>query len=98
MTFSNALKKINSGAFENCASLTQLTLPVSLKEIGNDAFEGCNNITDIYINSSIPIKISGGSFAKATMKEAIVHVKKGATTNYNLDKQWKKFLNIIEWK
>jgi len=27
-----------------------------------------------------------------------VHVKKGATTNYNLDKQWKKFLNIIEWK
>ena len=32
------------------------------------------------------------------MKEAIVHVKKGATTNYNLDKQWKKFLNIIEWK
>ena len=27
--------------------------------------------------------------------EGIVHVKKGYATNYNLDKQWKKFLNII---
>ena len=41
------------------------------------------------------MKIASSSFSKATMKEGIVHVKKGYATNYNLDKQWKKFLNII---
>ena len=52
-------------------------------------------IRDIYCNSSTPVKISSSSFSKATQKEAIVHVKKGFATNYNQDKQWKNFLNVV---
>ena len=30
------------------------------------------------------------------MKEGILHVKNGMTDNYYLDKQWKKFINIVK--
>ena len=72
-----------------------LNLPISLKEISGEAFDKCNSLMDIYVPSATPVKIASSSFSKATMKEGIVHVKKGYATNYNLDKQWKKFLNII---
>ena len=89
------MQKIGSSAFEGCASITTLTLPLALKEINGNAFDKCNSLMDIYCNSATPVKISGSSFSKTTMKEGIVHVKKGYATNYNLHKDWKKFLNII---
>lgn len=36
-------------AFDNCSSLTSITLPNSLKSIGEYAFAGCTNIKDVNI-------------------------------------------------
>ena len=38
-------------AFDNCSSLTSITLPNSLKSIGEYAFAGCTNIKDVNISN-----------------------------------------------
>ena len=42
-------------AFENCESLTEVTLPGSLTEIGDSAFRGCINITIIVMRNNVTI-------------------------------------------
>ena len=90
------LTSIGSSAFEGCGSLKSISLPLSLKSIGSSAFDKCNSLIDVYAPAATPVKISGNSFSKVTMKEGILHVKNGMTDNYYLDKQWKKFINIVK--
>jgi hypothetical protein len=41
-----------------------------------------------------PAKINSNSFAKSTSREGILKVRNSAKKNYDLDKQWCKFLNV----
>jgi hypothetical protein len=41
-----------------------------------------------------PAKINSNSFAKSTSREGTLKVRKSAAKNYELDKQWYKFLNV----
>ena len=43
---------IGEGVFENCNSLTSISLPEGLEKIGNKAFHNCSNLTDVYFNST----------------------------------------------
>ena len=49
----SSIKIIKSGAFERCASLTQITIPSSVTQIGNNAFNSCSSLTQITIPSSV---------------------------------------------
>ena len=44
---------MQSRAFSNCTSLTQLDLPHSLLAIGGWSFDGCTNISSINYNGTI---------------------------------------------
>jgi hypothetical protein len=44
--------EIGSDAFENCTSLTSITIPNSVTSIGNFAFENCSSLTAITIPNS----------------------------------------------
>ena len=88
------MKEIGSSAFEGCSSLQEITIPITVKSIGGSAFDKCASLTDIYVMGITPVKISGSTFAKSTEKEGTLHVKKSAKSNYENDKQWKKFLNV----
>ena len=44
---------IGNSAFENCTSLTSITIPHSVTSIGNDAFSGCASLTSIEIPDSV---------------------------------------------
>lgn len=51
--------------FENCRSLTEITIPSSVTAIGRDSFENCYNLTDVYYcgtqESWSAISVSGGN-------------------------------------
>ena len=44
---------ISSSAFEDCSSLTSITIPNSVTSIGYGAFEGCSSLTSITIPNSV---------------------------------------------
>jgi hypothetical protein len=44
---------IGDRAFQNCASITSLTIPSSISEIGHEAFSGCTNLLAIFIPDSV---------------------------------------------
>ena len=41
---------ICSSAFENCKSLTSVTLPSTITDVGSNAFKGCTGITSVSVN------------------------------------------------
>ena len=47
------VKSIRDLAFENCKSLTSITIPSSVTSIGYRAFDGCESLTSIAIPSSV---------------------------------------------
>ena len=51
---------IADGAFEDCDSLTNVTIPDSVTSIGDSAFEDCGNLTSVTIGKSVT---SIGDFA-----------------------------------
>ena len=49
----NSVTSIGSYAFDNCKSLTSITIPDSVTSIGNKAFSGCRSLTSITIPDSV---------------------------------------------
>ncbi len=48
-----AVTSIGYKAFENCESLTEITVPDSVTNIGEFAFAGCKSLTEITIPDSV---------------------------------------------
>ena len=49
----NSVTTIGSSAFENCSSLTSVTIPDSVTSIGDDAFCACTSLTSVTIPDSV---------------------------------------------
>ena len=47
------IEQIAGGAFEDCGSLTSVTLPNSVTSIGEYAFEDCGSLTSVTISNSV---------------------------------------------
>ena len=52
---------IAGSAFEDCSSLTKVTIPNSVTSIGDSAFSGCSNLKSVTIPDSI-VSLGGGVF------------------------------------
>lgn len=65
-TFKNKpVTYINVGAFEDCASITGVTIPNSVTGIDFGAFDGCSNLTSITIPNSVT-SIGAEAFGECT--------------------------------
>lgn len=53
IAFDGAVTQIGTSAFENCSTLSGLTLPPALSIIGQGAFENCTALTSVHIPESV---------------------------------------------
>ena len=44
-----SVTSIGNSAFQNCSSLTSITIPATLKKVGTDAFEGCTSLGKVIV-------------------------------------------------
>jgi hypothetical protein len=51
--FDNSVTRITVYAFQNCSSLTSITIPNSITHIEMSAFQGCSSLTSITIPNSV---------------------------------------------
>ena len=65
-----SVKRIESRAFEGCASITGITLPDGLMHIGNYAFSGCSSLTSVIIPDKVT-SIAAGIFMNCTGLESV---------------------------
>lgn len=52
VTYNNktySVTSIGNRAFQNCSSLTSITIPATLKKVGTDAFEGCTSLGKVIV-------------------------------------------------
>lgn len=61
---------IGDYVFENCSSLTSITIPDSITSIGDNAFHGCSSLTSIEIPASVT-SIGEGTFSNCSSLKTI---------------------------
>ena len=72
---------ISNGAFEDCRSLTSVTLPSSITTIGNCAFDGCYNLTSVTLPESVATAASIGERAfRGCFKLKGITIPEGVTS------------------
>ena len=73
VTYNNdqyTVTSIGEGAFINCSSLTEITLPEGLTSIGVGAFFGCRSLTEITLSEGLT-SIGGWAFSDCTSLTSI---------------------------
>lgn len=68
---SDGIISIEYGAFQNCTSLSSITIPSSVTSIGNYAFNGCTSMTSIELPSNISI-IGDGTFGNCSALKSFI--------------------------
>ena len=61
----NTIKTIGSNAFNECKTLTSISIPESVTEIGDYAFANCTGLTEVTIPNSV-ISIGKSAFSRCT--------------------------------
>lgn len=51
ITLPESLAQLNASAFENCAELTEITIPANVKTIKDYVFSGCLKLASLYYNA-----------------------------------------------
>ena len=82
VAFGNSVQTIGDGAFQQCTSLTEVTIPNSVQTIGDGAFRECTSLTEVTIPNSVQT-IGNFAFTECTsLTEFFVDV---ANANYSSD-------------
>ena len=91
-----ACTSIGSGAFRECSGLSRVELPAAIKKIEGNAFAKCAALLDISIGAPKPPVITSSTFKGLVTNACRLTVPRGAKSNYQKDKSWKKFSLISE--
>ena len=70
VVFNKGLQKIRGCAFQECTSLSSITLPSSVTEVGDYAFHNCKQLMEVVMNEGLQ-KIGVGAFDSCTSLSSI---------------------------
>jgi hypothetical protein len=84
---------INQYAFQNCSSLTSITIPSAVRNIGTKAFESCNSLAEVYDLSSLNITVGSSDNGEVGFYAKVVHTNSNDTTNIVLSNNVKYYVN-----
>ena len=71
LVFDDAITSIGNYAFQNCSSLTSITIPNSVTSIGKSAFENCTG--ELILNCSC-LGLYGGQFTKLVIGNGVTSI------------------------
>ena len=101
---SYSVTRIGGWAFEDCKSLTSVTIPNSVTSIGSEAFEGCSSLTSVTIPNSVTrigsLAFAGcSSLTSITIPNSVTSIGGAAfegTAFYNNPSNWDKRVLYID--
>ena len=88
-----SVTSIGGSAFENCSSLTSITIPNSVMSIGSSAFRGCSSLTSVTIPNSVTSIGDEAFWGCTNLTDIIWNAKKCSDFSYK--KIGKKYLSKI---
>lgn len=97
VTYNNVtynVTSIESSAFYDCSSLTNVSIPNSVTSIGGGAFYDCTDLTAITCEASTPPTL-GSSVFENVDKSIPLYVPTESIKAYKAADQWKDFTNIL---
>ena len=53
INFNKALETIGYSAFQNCYSLTEVTIPENVTSIGSEIFKNCTSLKKVNLNNAL---------------------------------------------
>ena len=89
------VKAIEGGAFNNCSSLTSITIPSSVTSIGEYAFSECNSVKVVNSKISEPFDMSWSVF-NGWQHNATLVVPVGKVNAYKEKSGWNGFAFVVE--
>jgi hypothetical protein len=87
------LMSIDQYAFNDCSSLTSVTIPNIVTSIGDWAFSGCSRLTNVIVKIKTPVEIDRHTFSGSWW--ATLYVPSGCKAAYEAADYWKDF-KIVE--
>ena len=82
-----SVTSIGSIAFQNCSSLTSVTIPNSITSIGNSTFYGCSSLTSVTCLANTPPSLGIYVF-NSTPSNKVLYVPCGSVEVYSSNSSW----------
>ena len=88
------VETIGDSAFEDCTSLTSITIPETVFEIGGSAFRDCTSLTSVYCKPTTPPSGNSGMFSNNASGRKI-YVPTESVDAYKEANGWKDYADYI---
>lgn len=79
--------------FNNCSSLTQISIPSNVASIASRGFTGCSSLTAIHMASEVPLVIIKGVFDNTN--NCPIYVPAGSVDTYKAASVWVNYADRI---
>ena len=76
----SGIRTIDDGAFRNCTSLAEITLPNTLTSIGGNTFYGCTSLAEITLPASLT-SIGGSTFNSCSLLTSVINLENTKVTS-----------------
>ncbi len=91
----NTVTSIGNGAFENCESITSLTIPASVSSIKGWGLSGLDALQDLYCLAEALPKTTSSSFGYTPIGNVTLHVPAASVDAYKAAEPWSGFKSIV---